>query len=155
MTSLSDGSGDGLLAAEERRSRSVPWGPMSLPELTGRLESLRAHRVSRDAAASSADIFHDQGATLAKLERSLGDVGAAWAKTCPEELHAKSSILSLKRGVLTIGAEDSPTRFELDRHLRSGGERALIRASSASVRRIKVVLDSRPISPAPPGRAPR
>ncbi len=49
---------------------------------------------------------------------------------------------SVARGLVTIGVEDASTRFELDRLLRAGAERAFIRACAASVRKIRLVAYS-------------
>lgn len=75
-----------------------------------------------------------------KVSRRLGSAGAVWGEVCPAELAASTLVESLSRGVLTIRVADAPARFELDRWLRTGGERAVIGASRAPIRKVKLVM---------------
>ena len=76
---------------------------------------------------------------LAKLERQLGGAGAAWARTCPATLLESTRVRSLVRGVLTVEVKGAPARFELDRALRAGMERELIKACPASLHKVKLI----------------
>jgi len=105
------------------------------------LERLRAVRVKPGPDRSSRALFEAKAHELAKLERSLSGGAGAWAEHCPPELVGRTSVRKCERGVLEIGVRDSATRYEVDRFLRSGGQRAIIRACPASIRRIKLVAD--------------
>lgn len=77
---------------------------------------------------------------LNKQRRANGGCATAWNAVIPPELAARTALQGLSRGVLTIAVPDASTRFTLDRFLRSGGERALIGASSAAIRKVRIVL---------------
>jgi hypothetical protein len=48
-------------------------------------------------------------------------------------------VRSLVRGVLTVEVKGAPARFELDRALRAGMERELIKACPASLHKVKLI----------------
>jgi len=110
----------------------------------GRLESLRRLRVHEGRDLGVSALFERTAADLKRTERSLGAAADAWRAVCPAALLDRTSVVSLNRGVLTIGTDSASTRYELDRVLRSGGERELIRSCRASVRKVKVVTASAP-----------
>lgn len=85
-------------------------------------------------------LFAQAGRDAARDHRRLGNAGDAWAATCPEQLLGRTRIVGLSRGSLTVAVPDAATRFELDRALRSGAERALIGMCSAPVRKVRVVV---------------
>lgn len=107
--------------------------------LAAELERLRSRRVRRDRAPEAGVLFAAQARELAKQQKRLGGVAGAWAEVCPPELIERTTILSLSRGVLTIGVPDAAARFELDRFLRAGAERELIRLAPATVRTVRLV----------------
>jgi len=115
---------------------------MGIEYASQRLDILRASRVKTLPRDDLAEEFDDAARRLAKLERQLGSVSSVWCSVCPTELLEKSRIVQLSRGVLTIGASDSATRFEIDRFLRSGGTQQVLQSTAASIRKIKVVLHS-------------
>ncbi|MBX3358625.1 MAG: DUF721 domain-containing protein [Phycisphaeraceae bacterium] len=75
-----------------------------------------------------------------KRARGLSAVSAAWLAAVPGDLAEGAELVSFTKGVLTVRAPDAAARFGLDRFLRAGGETAIIRAASAVVRRVRVVL---------------
>lgn len=109
------------------------------------LTTLRDQAARRDNAGRPVGpAFASAARTLAKDERRLGSAGEAWNATCPSSLLPRTALLGLLRGELRIAVADSATMYELDRHLRGGGESALARASTAPVHRVRLVLDARP-----------
>lgn len=92
------------------------------------------------AQAPMRSLFAEAARNAARDERRLGNAGDAWAAVCPGELLERTRIMGLSRGALTVATPDAATRFELDRALRSGAERALIRLCSAPVRKVRVVV---------------
>ncbi|MDX2114065.1 MAG: hypothetical protein SFZ24_00410 [Planctomycetota bacterium] len=105
-----------------------------------RLERLRALRVRGEAAQALGPLMQRVREELRQVERKLGGVGAAWARVCPAELAARTSVSGLSRGVATILVRDASTKFELDRWLRSGGERELVRSCPTTLRKVKLEL---------------
>lgn len=79
---------------------------------------------------------------IRKLQRGVGACAAAWGQVVPPELAARTQLISLNRGVLLVGVPDASTRFQLDRLLRAGGDRAFRESCKADVRSIRVVLAS-------------
>src|SRR5690554_5326492 len=87
-----------------------------------RIARLRGFRTFPPRARDLKSDFALIEKNLQRDRRKLGSVSKAWAANCPEQLLPRTSVIAMSRGVLTIGADDSSTRFELDRWLRAGGE---------------------------------
>ncbi len=107
------------------------------------LGRLRANRVVEARATRTAplrELFVQAARDATRDRRRLGNAGDAWAQTCPPDLAGRTAIVGLLRGVLTVSVPDSPTRFELDRALRGGAEKALIGLCTAPVRKVRVVV---------------
>lgn len=115
---------------------------MSNDRLAHRIERLREARGFKHRNDDAGPLFAQEGRALARMERRLGSAGGAWSAVCPPELIGKTEIKGLTRGVLTIGAHDAATRYEVDRMLRCGGDRALIERCAMTVRRVRVVLST-------------
>jgi len=106
-----------------------------------RIERLRELRGLRGPAPSAAPLFLASRSALERKQRQIAGAAEAWEKVCPAELIDRTRIVSMRRGVLTIGAADAATRFELDRMLRSGGQRAVARASRTPIARVRIAAD--------------
>ncbi len=120
-----------------------------------RIEALRRFRATARPEAGAGELFLRAGDDLARAERSLGAASEAWQRVCPPALVARTSIVSLFRGVLTIGVDSAAVRYEVDRMLRAGGERELTRACRTTVRRVKLVAWSGPDDGQEGERTPR
>ncbi len=70
----------------------------------------------------------------------IAGVAEAYLTLCPPALAVRTSLRGLNRGMLTIAADDSSARFNLDRWLRNGGERDIIATSRAAIARVKVIV---------------
>lgn len=116
-----------------------------------RIDDLRRLRSRERPAQTLSNTFQSIAASLKRDAKRYDGVGGAWDTICPDHLRDRTALRSLTRGVLTIAASDSATRFELDRWLRASGERTLIRAAPTTVKRIKIVLDAS-ITPGPPDK---
>lgn len=110
--------------------------------LSQRLEVLRQSRRAPDAPPGIGAMFQAQAKQLRRLERSLAGIGGAWTELCPPALLERTCIVSLRRGVLTIGVSDSAVLYEVDRLLRTGAQRQLVRSCPSTLRKVKVVLRS-------------
>lgn len=108
------------------------------PRTPQRLDKLRRYRATHPGAPTLARELQRQTATLSRQHRSLHGVGEAWGIVVPPELGRTVQIRSLKRGVLTVAAEDSAGAYLLDRWLRDGGLEALRRRSPAALTRVKI-----------------
>lgn len=118
-------------------ARMGAWDRLPSDERLRRVRHSRAGN-RRDAAALGA-VINGEARALQRLERRLRGVGDAWLAQCPEHLLDKTAIVGVSRGALTIRARDASIRYELDRWLRAGGERAVIAASQAPIRKVRVV----------------
>lgn len=103
------------------------------------LERLRELRGPRPERSEASGLFEAQGEDLARRARRIGAAASAWAALCPAELADRTAVLSVTRGVLCVGVEGAPARFELDRRLRAGLERELVRRCPAAIRGVKLV----------------
>lgn len=110
------------------------------PSPERQLELLRARRVWADRAAPVGPMVEAAGREFTRLAKRLGGVGGAWAAVCPAALALKTTVVGVSRGVATIHVADAATRFELDRWLRSGGERELIKRCPTTLRKVKLVI---------------
>lgn len=116
-----------------------------------RLSSLRECRVFRDRASPIGQLMQRAGIELKALERRLGGTTDAWSAACPKDLVGRTSIVGLSRGVLTIRADDAAVRFEIDRWLRTGGDREFLKRCPTTVRKVKIVIgDEHAADPTPP-----
>lgn len=107
-----------------------------------RLADLRAQRSRNLDPHSLAPTFKNLAASLRRDAKRFATVAESWEALCPPRLRDRTAIKSHARSILTIAVADSATSYELDRWLRAQGENALINASSAPIRRIKLVLDA-------------
>ncbi|MGI9013682.1 MAG: DciA family protein [Phycisphaerales bacterium] len=109
------------------------------PTLAG-LEKVRGYRVRKvDMRPLTADFVRMQRDTE-RNGRMLGDVVEAWETMLPAELCNRTAIDSFGRGVLHVRADSAATRFELDRLLRTGIERAIRECCSRPLNRIKITI---------------
>jgi hypothetical protein len=103
------------------------------------LERLRAWRL-RERDRSAGALFRALGENLRRRERQGGAAGGAWEAACPPALLPSTRVEGLRAGVLTVLVDDAPSRYALERALRTGLEDAVIRASAAPIRRVRVRL---------------
>jgi hypothetical protein len=102
------------------------------------LNRLRGFRVREGRDLSLSDLAA-KAREYQRASRSLGAVSPAWEQACPKDLLPKTSIVSLARGVLTVGVDGSSTRYALDRAMRAGGLQTLRAASRAAITKVKYV----------------
>jgi hypothetical protein len=117
-----------------------------------RLDKLREQRVAPrpDAVGASMRALGDR---YAKKARQLKGSGGVWADHCPPQFKHSSAVLALTNGVLRIAVDSSATLYALDRWARGGGERAIITASQAPIRKLKFEPKPAMFQP-PPTRKP-
>jgi len=109
------------------------------PEADARhLDRIRRLRVKPDRDLSLRETIERSAAVLRRNERGAGRVADAWERSCPAEYIDRTSVERFAQGVLTIVVADAATRYALDRFLRSGGERTVIKASPAPIRKVRL-----------------
>ena len=111
------------------------------PELL-ELARVRAVRVKPSPDLTLTRQFLGERVLLRKLRRSNAGLVEAWESVAPPALLERTALRGLAQGVATLGVPDASTRYELDRFLRSGGEKALKQACGAPIRRVKVVIEN-------------
>lgn len=102
------------------------------------LGRLRGFRVRGQRDLSLRDLA-GKAREYQRAARNLAGAARAWEAACPPDLLPRTTLVSLHRGVLTVGVDGASTRYGLDRALRAGGLQALRRASSAAIARVKIV----------------
>jgi len=112
------------------------------PDDLDRFARVRASRVWPERARAMGETFAAQATALKRSQRKHAGCAGAWEAVCPPELIGRTSIVGVRSGVLTIGVADHPTRYRLDRLLRSGAGDELIRLAPTTVRRVKLIVDA-------------
>lgn len=107
-----------------------------------RLERLREARQRRGRDDALAPAFQRAARDLQRLQKGLAGVAEAWESVCPAELLERTAIRGIRRGVLTIGVADAPARYELERMLKGGAERELIRRCPMTVRKVRLAAEA-------------
>jgi len=64
---------------------------------------------------------------IEKPARQLGDLGEVWRELVPGDLVEQTRLESLSRGVLKVAARSAGAHYELDRLLRGGLQRQIIK----------------------------
>jgi hypothetical protein len=103
------------------------------------LRALRGFRNRTGPDVSIANALKELERDVVKRQRAVGGIGAAWEEIAPARLSGRCQVVGVSRGVLTIRAADAATRFELDRFLRSGGERELARRAGVAIKKTKLL----------------
>ena len=112
------------------------------PDDLDRFGVVRDSRVRPERAQAMGETFQAQAQSLKRSQRKHLGVASAWEAVCPDSLIDRTGIVGIKGGALTIGVADHATKFELDRLLRDGADRELIKLAPTTVRRVKLVVDS-------------
>jgi len=102
------------------------------------LNRLRGFRVRAGRDLSLTDLAA-KAREYQRASKGLAGAARAWEAACPANLLARTSIVSLTRGVLTVGVDGSSTRYALDRAMRAGGLQTLRAASRAAITKVKYV----------------
>ena len=111
------------------------------------LEKLRSLRVPAPRDLSLAAGLAGEVLDAKKRRKAVGGIGTVWAElltevkssSANETLAVRTIVRSFLRGVLTIEASDTATRYEVDRWLRAGGLEMLRKRSPRTLTRVKVV----------------
>lgn len=101
---------------------------------------MRRSRVYPERATTLGGVIGELAGALREVEKKIGSIGGVWAEVCPPELQAKTMVEGISRGVATIRVRDSATRFELDRLLRAGMERQLVKRCPTTLRKVKLII---------------
>lgn len=109
-------------------------------ELQQRVETIRSRVAKPGRNPGAAALFSAAADELKRTQKHLHGAGEAWGEVCPAGLKEKSMVEGVARGTVTIRAADASTRFELDRALREGLERELVKRCRFGVRKVKVVV---------------
>lgn len=121
-------------------TRSEDSAARALAARVERARALRPGAATPPAPDTARGLFAEVKADLERTRRRLHGVGEAWAGLCPAELAARTSLVGLTRGVLTVAVTDAGASFEIDRLLRGGMQAELIRRCAAPVRTVKIVV---------------
>ena len=106
------------------------------------IETLRDYRNRPDRSVDMARDLARLARTYAQAGNGLGELAGIWQELVPSEVRESARLLRISRGVLTITVENSSERFLLDRALRGGLRRELVRRSKVSLRDVRVLIAS-------------
>ncbi len=146
---MADDPADIAAKINARRSEAVaPRGEVAPDEravtdpqgVASRIERLREHRVKEPPRRALGDLLTARAKQFKRESKGTGVVAQAWSELCPAALLARTGVVGVSRGVLTLAADDSAARFEVDRVLRCGVERKLLKRLALDVRRVRVVV---------------
>lgn len=115
-------------------------------EMAG-VERLRQARIRPDWDRSLAPEMDRAIREAVALRRATSGCAQAWSTVVPEPLLARTVLEGVARGILTVRVPDAATRFELDRFLRSGGQKRLLTECRTSITKVRLVVGSGPARP--------
>jgi len=129
------------------QDEGTPDPPAAAPDpglaaLSARLERLRANRAPKRREAVLADVVRTAQSALRRTATRNGATVEAWRCAAPESLVDAVRVLGWRRGRLELAVDDASMRFELERWLREGGERALGAAMGRAIGRVRVIVQA-------------
>ena len=109
------------------------------------LARLREKRVGAPRDLTMRGVLDGELRRVRQVERGARSASGAWDQLLQtaglaSELVERTKVVSFRFGVLTVRVSDASTKYAVDRFLRSGGEAALARLASATLRRVKLVM---------------
>ena len=99
---------------------------------------LRERRVRKRRDQTLHDDMDRALHDLVRQRRAVAGCAAAWARVVPPELGGRASLEGVTRGVLSVRVPNAAARFALDRFLRGGGQRALAKECSVTLRQVRI-----------------
>ncbi|MEM1212923.1 MAG: hypothetical protein AAGI68_11575 [Planctomycetota bacterium] len=105
---------------------------------SARVGRLRERRVWKGKDLTLGGMKKDFEREVARPYRQLAGVAAWWAEHVPGELVGQTRLEGLSREVLRVTVGGAPAMYELDRALREGLERELLRAFAGKVRKVRL-----------------
>lgn len=112
-----------------------------------RLRRLRQHRVWKEPDLSLGFLEKQFQRDVAKPHKQLGALSELWRDLVPDALVGHTRLDDLSRGILRVSVDSSAHLYELDRLLRSGLEKQLVRSHrGAAFRRIKLRVIDEPLA---------
>ncbi len=107
--------------------------------LAASLDRLRGNRNRADRASDLGGEMVAASRQARSRARAVGGIAAAWEVCVPDSLRERCELVDCSRGVVTVRAGDAAARYQLDKWLRGGGEKALRSTAEAAVKRVRVV----------------
>lgn len=108
------------------------------------LDRLRSLRTRPERARDLGQDMRQQMMTLRKVSRTESALHTAWSAAAPDHLVRACTPVGLKAGKLEIIAPNASVRFQLDRWLRSGGQRELSALARVPIVGVRVRIGSNP-----------
>jgi len=111
------------------------------------VDKLRALRVPAPRDLSLGARLAGEVLDAKKRQKAVGGIGVVWAELLADvktgggndSLAERTIVRSFLRGLLTIEASDTATRYQVDRWLRGGGLELLRKRSPRTLTRVKLV----------------
>lgn len=112
------------------------------PDDLDRFAVVRDSRVRPERAQAMGETFQKRAMAMKRSQRKHLGCAKAWEAVCPDDSIDRTAVVGVRGGALTIGVADHATKYALDRMLREGGERELVKLAPTTVRRVKLVVDA-------------
>lgn len=100
----------------------------------GQLQAWRG-RKGRDLAI--AGVIEATAEQASRVQRRLGELIEIWREVLPRRIADRTSLVSLRSGVLAVEVDSASTAFEIDRLLRSGVETEIRRRFRGNFSRVR------------------
>jgi len=114
--------------------------PENAESLQKELDALRSIRVYKDRDVGIGNDLKKLARGYSRDQKGLGEIAEHWQQLASPGVQESASLRSFARGVLAIDVPDASVKYMLDRELRSGLQRSLIRAAGASLRSVRVAV---------------
>lgn len=123
-------------------AKSPPPAPPGATPADRQLARLRGWRNRPESAAALAEFLPGQFRNeVERPLRQFASLGAIWSEILRPDLLPRTRLESLSRGVLRVAVDSSATLYDLDRELRAGLERELIkRHKGPAFRRVQLFV---------------
>lgn len=106
------------------------------------IQSLRSIRVRKDRDLTLDNELARLASTYTRQSTGLGGLAELWQELAPADVRESCTLKSFARGILTVAVEHAAQRYLLDRALRSGLRRELIRRSAQPLRDVRIVTEA-------------
>lgn len=127
--------------AKRAASKATPRpAPSAAPAEMAGVERLRQARIRPNWDRSLAPEMVRAIREAVALRRATSGCAEAWTKVIPASILARTALEGISRGVLTVRVPDAATRFELDRFLRSGGQKLLTSECRTTLSKVRITL---------------
>ncbi len=131
-------------AEDKHRSRDAAQlttnSELAVEQAASHIEKLRGFRQWRGKDVSITALISAQQRQAASVHRRLGELIELWMEHVPPNIASRTTLTTMRGGVLHVTAESSAVRFEADRLLREGLLAELRRQYRGTLSTVKITV---------------